>query len=111
MNRIAIGVLAAACCSYGAAAQEDGKALVERTCTKCHELTTTLLLHNSRERWSSIVDDIVSRGAEATDTEIEKIIEYLAKTQGLKINVNKADTNELASALDVSTREAAAVIE
>jgi competence ComEA-like helix-hairpin-helix protein len=109
MKGIAAGILMAAVCS--AAPQQDGKAVMERVCTKCHALTATLAQHNTRDRWSQIVDDMVARGAEVTDAEVDIIIDYLAKTQGLKTNVNKANADELARALDVPTATAAAVVQ
>ena len=92
-------------------AQEDGKALLERSCTKCHSLTATMVQHNSRDRWSEVVDAMVARGAEVTDEEIEKIIDYLVKVRGPKVKVNKASAAELAGALEVPTSVAAAVVE
>jgi competence protein ComEA len=107
MKWIAIAILG---CS-GLAAQEDGKALMQRACTKCHALTSMLGQHYNREGWSSVVDDMVSKGAEATDTEIETIIDYLVKTQGPKIKVNKATPQELAGALEIPVAVAGAVVE
>jgi len=65
-----------------AVAQEDGKALLQRACTKCHALAATTRQRNDKERWSLIVDNMVSRGAELTDPEIETLIEYLTKNLG-----------------------------
>ena len=73
-----------------APALDDGKALLERACTKCHALTSTLKQRNSRAGWSAIVDDMVARGAEISDAEIDTIIDYLTKNFGPKVNVNKA---------------------
>ena len=65
------------CLGSAGAAQDDGRALLERTCTKCHALNATTRQRNDRERWSAIVDDMVVRGAELSDAEIEKIAELL----------------------------------
>ena len=92
------------------AAQDRGKALVERSCTKCHNLEATSRQRNTRERWSAIVDDMVARGMEATDAEIDKIIDYLAKTQGARLNVNKATADDLAAALEVPASTGEAII-
>jgi competence ComEA-like helix-hairpin-helix protein len=94
-----------------AAAQDPRKALLERTCTKCHDLEATLRQHNTRERWAEIVDEMVSRGMEASDLDIEKIINYLAKTQGAKVKVNQARAEELAAVLEVPLATAAAVVD
>jgi len=59
-----------------------GKALVERSCEKCHTLEGILKTKATRARWTKIVDDMVARGAEGTDRELEIIIDYLAKNFG-----------------------------
>jgi competence protein ComEA len=94
-----------------AEAQNDGKALVERTCTKWHALTSTLKQRNTRAGWSAIVDDMVARGAEVSDAEIDTIIDYLAKNFGPKVNVNKASAEELARVLEIPSGSADAIVE
>jgi competence ComEA-like helix-hairpin-helix protein len=108
MTKAAMGLAATLC--LPAIAQDSGKALVERVCTKCHNLEATSRQHNTRERWAAIVDDMVSRGMEASDAEIEKAIDYLARTQGVRLNVNKATAEELAGALNVPASTASAII-
>ena len=82
-------------------AQEDGKALVQRVCTKCHALNTTTTQRNSPARWSDVVDDMVARGAEASDAEIVKIIEYLSTNFGPRLKVNSVGAAELAAAFGI----------
>jgi competence protein ComEA len=92
-------------------AEDEGKALLERTCTKCHKLSAAVGQRNSKGRWSAIVDDMIARGAEATDPEIEKIVDYLAKNFGPKVNVNKATADQLAGTLEVPKAAASAIVE
>ena len=99
------------CLASVAGAQQDGKALLEKVCAKCHTLDATMRQRNSKERWSAIVDDMVARGAEATDSELEQIVEYLGKTLGPKIAVNKVGADQLAAELGISREAAAAVVE
>jgi len=82
-------------------AQEDGKALVQRVCTKCHALNTTTGQRNSPARWSDVVDDMVARGAEASDAEIVKMIDYLSTNFGPRLKVNAAGADEIAAALGI----------
>jgi len=96
---------------FAAFAQEDGKALLERTCTPCHKLNSTLSQRNSRTRWAAIVDEMVAKGAEATDQEIERIVDYLARTLGSRVNVNKATAAEIAGALEIETAAASSIVE
>jgi len=93
------------------AAAQEGTNLLERHCTKCHNLTATLRQHNSRDKWSAVVDDMVARGAELTDPEIEEVIAYLAKTQGPRVKVNAATAKEIADALEVPIDVGMAVVE
>jgi len=93
------------------AAQDDAKALVERTCSKCHSLTSTLKQRNSADTWAAIVDDMIGRGAEGSDADFEKIVKYLAKNYGPKVKVNKATAQELAVALEIPVQTAEAIVE
>jgi competence protein ComEA len=51
------------------------------------------------------------RGAEVTDEEIEKILDYLVKVRRPKVKVNKPSAAELAGPLEGPTSVAAAVVE
>ena len=53
-----------------------GKELTERVCTPCHGLENVVRARMTKERWGSVVDDMVSRGATATDSEIDQIVDY-----------------------------------
>ena len=92
-----------------------GKALVEKVCAKCHDLEGVVGSRNSKEGWSKIVDDMVSRGAEATDPEIEQIVNYLSTNFGrkvtTKVNVNKAPASEIASTLGLPADTSVAIVQ
>ena len=100
-----------------AAGQSDlpdgpGKALVERICSGCHGVGVFTDNRNTKERWGAVVDDMVSRGAEGTDEEINQVVEYLSKNFGpVKVNVNKAGAEELAKTLVISQQNAGAIVE
>jgi competence protein ComEA len=91
-----------------------GKATVEKMCTACHGLESVLRARMTKERWGKVVDDMVSRGAEGTDDEVEQVIAYLAANFGRKeakpVNVNKAMGTDLAAALEISSADAAAIV-
>lgn len=98
--------------SQTAGAQDaDTKKLFERTCSRCHTLVSTYRMRNTRERWAEIVDDMVSRGAEATDDEIEQIIDFLTAHYGTKVNVNKASAQELSRSLGISIMAAKSIVD
>jgi quinoprotein glucose dehydrogenase len=57
------------------------KALVERTCAaSCHGLEVVTSQRLNQQGWSAIVQNMVSRGAQATDAEMKAIADYLAQT-------------------------------
>jgi competence protein ComEA len=87
-----------------------GKAAFQKICTGCHALESVVRSRNSRERWGEVVDDMVSRGAQGTDDEIDKVIEYLATNFSKRINVNKAASAALAKGLGISGKDADAIV-
>ena len=68
----------------------------------------------TKERWGSVVDDMVSRGATGTDDEIDQMINYLAanfgRTAAQRVNVNKASASDLAAGLGISAADADAIV-
>jgi len=88
-----------------------GKAVVERMCTPCHGLENVIRARMTKDRWGSVVDDMVSRGATGTDDEIDQVIAYLATNfSRKKVNVNKASATDIAAALEISPADAAAIV-
>ena len=59
------------------------KALVEKTCgTGCHSVEVVTSQRMSEKEWNAVVQNMVARGAQASDAEVDAIVEYLAKTLG-----------------------------
>ena len=58
------------------------KQLFIRICEKCHGSENIVRARNSREKWESIVDDMITRGAEGSDEELDKIVDYLVTNFG-----------------------------
>jgi len=86
-----------------------GKDLVDQVCGACHGTDLVSSRRATKQGWSYIVDDMVSRGASATNEQIAQINEYLAKYFG-QVNVNKGPASELASVLEISDAQAQAII-
>ncbi len=102
----------------GAEAQDlpdgKGKDLVEDRCSTCHGLDLLFAEHDSKQQWSQIVNDMVSRGATGTSEELATIIDYLAANFGpevAKINVNTAAAEDLQSSLMLTAKEAATLVQ
>lgn len=108
------------CLSLCAVAQQkpqlpdaSGKETVKKLCGTCHGAEIVLGKPHSEDGWGAIVADMVQRGAKGTDDEFYEVIEYLTKNikELPKINVNKADTKELATAFDIPEKDAEAIIQ
>jgi mono/diheme cytochrome c family protein len=59
-----------------------GKATVERVCSQCHGLENVVKKHKTAKEWSAVIDDMATRGAQATDQEFDQIQAYLATNFG-----------------------------
>jgi competence ComEA-like helix-hairpin-helix protein len=93
------------------------KAIVEHECAGCHALKVVTSKRASREQWSVLVDQMISRGADVPD-------EYLSKNFGVAkdspaeknpdrhepVNVNKATATQLSEALSLSPAQSSAIV-
>jgi competence protein ComEA len=99
-----------------------GKAIVQRNCSHCHALKVVTSKRATKDQWSALVDQMVSRGADLNDDEIDIVVEYLAKNFAAKasasgstsaeqmVNVNQATAAELAAVLNLSSEQSQAII-
>ena len=88
-----------------------GKAITEKMCTPCHGLQNVIKARLTKDRWTALVDDMVARGAEGTDAEIDTVTKYLVANFSLrKVNVNKAAADDLVLALGIPAADAAAIV-
>ena len=60
----------------------EGKAAFEKRCTTCHDAAQAINARRTREVWEHVVDDMVTRGANGSDEELEAITNYLTKYFG-----------------------------
>jgi competence ComEA-like helix-hairpin-helix protein len=103
-----------------------GQEIVQKTCAGCHALKVVTSKRASKEQWSALVDQMISRGADVPDEDIETLVQYLSENfgashetaasekndaQGRPVNVNQASATELTEALGLCTKEAAAIVE
>jgi len=90
-----------------------GKDLVENNCETCHGADVIVAQHATRDGWATIVDYMVSRGATGTPEEIQTIVDYLAKNfpaAAAKTNVNKATSMDLQTQLELTAKDADAIV-
>jgi competence protein ComEA len=88
-----------------------GKAVVEKVCSVCHEPTAVGKYRKSKEDWQAVIDDMVTRGADATDQEFDTVIDYLAKCFGPAVKINTIAAADLEKQLELSNKEAAAIVQ
>jgi competence protein ComEA len=91
-----------------------GKDVTVRTCGVCHEARRAASLRLSRDGWASVIDDMVRRGAKASDDDRQTILDYLSTNflgeAPRPLNVNTATQIDLESVLELLRREAAAIV-
>jgi mono/diheme cytochrome c family protein len=60
----------------------EGREELIRVCSGCHILTVISSQHKSESDWTDTVIEMRGRGANGSDEDMEKIVEYLAKNFG-----------------------------
>lgn len=56
--------------------------LLDRACTKCHDLDKVSNSRFPEEHWRVVALDMRERGAELTDEELERLVEWLGRVWG-----------------------------
>jgi competence protein ComEA len=126
--------------SAGGLPNGPGKAVVQKSCTTCHSETVITSERGNADHWSTIVNDMVSRGADLSDDEIDVVVKYLStnlgpadsksatpaspgaaapptaapgtgSNAGATVNVNKAGVAELESSLGLTEAEAKLIVQ
>jgi competence protein ComEA len=94
----------------------QGKDTFVRICSSCHGAQIVIGKGNTRDGWTQVVLNMVARGAQGTEDEFGEIVEYLAQNfppQSAatgKINVNKASAQDLKTGLEITAKEADAIV-
>jgi competence protein ComEA len=91
-----------------------GKDVMVRTCGVCHEPRRAASVRLTRAGWSELIQDMVRRGAKASDADQQVILDYLATNflgeAPKPVNVNTAPQIDLESVLQLLRHEAAAIV-
>jgi competence ComEA-like helix-hairpin-helix protein len=92
-----------------------GKATFEKVCGNCHGVEVAVSRRETKDGWNAVIDDMIQRGAQASDDEFGAVSDYLSAnfskaTPGGKINANTATAAELAAVLEISPEQAAALV-
>jgi alcohol dehydrogenase (cytochrome c) len=62
--------------------QGPGRAVTERMCTSCHGVEQFTGMRMTKQRWAQTVDDMVARGAQGSDADINQVVQYLTDNFG-----------------------------
>ena len=68
-----------------------GKADFQRICSSCHSVSMATTQRMTQAEWMGVVNDMVSRGAQGTQDELNNVVTYLAANYG-KDNAAAANT-------------------
>jgi competence protein ComEA len=92
----------------------QGRDTTLHLCTRCHSPTVILATGRDRDGWEAIITKMVSFGATGTDEEFSDIADYLTAsfppTTTEKVNINKATTAQITTALGISVDDAKSII-
>jgi competence protein ComEA len=87
-----------------------GRETLLRVCGACHSAENVAGMAKTREEWGALVGEMAADGAQGTDDEFNEIVDYLAAHFPKTINVNKATATDLATGLELSAKEADAIV-
>jgi putative heme-binding domain-containing protein len=59
-----------------------GKADFQRICSSCHSVSMATTQRMTQAEWTGVVNDMVSRGAQGTQDELNNVVTYLAANYG-----------------------------
>jgi competence protein ComEA len=105
--------------SFGAAAWAQmpdgpGKDVTAKVCGNCHDVEVVKQYHLGKDGWTDTLSKMIERGAEGTDDQFNTVLDYLVKNFGPNtpnpINVNKATAGEIETQLEITAKEAAAIV-
>ena len=91
-----------------------GKDMVVKLCSGCHEPTVVLTADLSVNGWPGEIQKMIGLGAPGTDAQFREVLNYVAanvSTPVSLVNVNSASEAELELALQISRKDAIAIVE
>ena len=93
-----------------------GKDVVLRVCSACHAPDMVTSKGNTRDGWTQVVGEMISRGAQGSDDDYGTIVDYLTanfppKSDVKKVNVNKAEATELQTSLQFDQKTATSIVD
>jgi competence protein ComEA len=110
-----ISTFSVAAVILGAANSDDlpegkGKDIFVKMCSNCHGLDQVTTSRYPRKQWAYVVDDMVSRGAEGSDDDVNSVIGYLSRNFGKPVNINTSTAKEIETGLSFTAAQAELVV-
>ena len=87
----------------------DGKALLYRLCSGCHDIPQVVAKRRTVKQWRELTIDMIARGEPAEEAEVEALIDFCALHVGY-VNVNKASEADLKKYGGFTAAEATAIL-
>jgi len=91
-----------------------GRDVTVKLCGNCHEVEVVKQYHLGKDGWTDTISKMIEKGAEGTDDQFNTVLNYLVKNFGPTIpdpiNVNKATAGEFETQLEITAKEAAAIV-
>ena len=88
-----------------------GKDVFLAVCSSCHAPDHVIGKSWTKPQWTAKVLEMLQEEPDVVQSDRDKIVEYLSKNfPAAKVNVNRASAKELASSLDLSSKDAEAII-
>jgi Helix-hairpin-helix motif len=81
----------------------------ERVCGNCHDSATATGERHTRREWQGVVEDMTSRGATGTDTELRDIVSWLTRHCG-NIRINQLSAKDLHDEMELSQADAETIV-
>ena len=66
----------------GGLPEGKGKDLTQKNCSTCHATNVFTKQHHTRDQWRSILDNMLEKGLDAPDGDLDIIADYLATNFG-----------------------------
>ena len=85
------------------------EALFVRVCVDCHDAERTTSRRRTRAEWLDTIRQMVEDGAEASDEELDVIVEYLVSNYGA-VASNTARAEDLVKVLGIARKDADAIV-
>lgn len=103
-------------CAVTAAAQDanfpeaPGREVFQAVCSACHLPSKVLDKQWTRAEWKDKVLEMLQEEPDVSEMERGQIVEYLARNFAKRVNVNKATVGEIEVGLEISSKDAAAIV-